>query len=236
MTAYPSGRDARDRQTDSSGRRWHQRVRAGGGRRCDPGRCRACWSRSDAASAIDDRRIAAAPPTRVARPAMSARPARARAQLLAARLSASRGVSGARLLAFGEVGIGNTSAAAMLAHAVTDFSLDILAGNGAGVPPLGLDHKRRVLREAFARAAISDGHRAGRAADALAEFAGFEMVMMAGAFQSAARPRLHHRGRWLYCNSRRTPPQSRSIRACSIIAFSRTARRKPAHRALLGSS
>lgn len=93
---------------------------------------------------------------------------------------------GARLLAFGEVGIGNTSAAAMLAHAVTGLDLEILVGNGAGAPPLGLDHKRRVLADAVARAAIPDGTVANLATAALAEFAGFEMVMMAGAFQSAA--------------------------------------------------
>ncbi len=94
---------------------------------------------------------------------------------------------GSRLIAFGEVGIGNTSAAAMLAHAVTGLPIDGLAGNGAGVPALGLDHKRAVLRGAVARAAIPNGTPAARADAALAEFAGFEMVMMAGAYQSAAR-------------------------------------------------
>jgi nicotinate-nucleotide--dimethylbenzimidazole phosphoribosyltransferase len=93
--------------------------------------------------------------------------------------------SGAKLLAFGEVGIGNSSAAALVAHAVTGISLDALVGKGAGEPPLGLDHKRAVLRGTYARAAISQTNQAGRAADALTQFAGFEMVMMVGAVLSA---------------------------------------------------
>lgn len=94
--------------------------------------------------------------------------------------------SGARLLAFGEVGIGNTSAAALLGHALTGIPLNTLVGNGAGVPARGLDHKRQVLAETYARASITATDPAARAMIALQEFAGFEMVMMAGAFAAAA--------------------------------------------------
>jgi nicotinate-nucleotide--dimethylbenzimidazole phosphoribosyltransferase len=93
---------------------------------------------------------------------------------------------GTRLFAFGEVGIGNTSAASLLAHAVTGIELAALVGNGAGVPADGLDHKRRILAETYARAALSASNAGARAAAALAEFCGFEMVMMAGAFAAAA--------------------------------------------------
>lgn len=101
-------------------------------------------------------------------------------------IAAALARSGARLLAFGEVGIGNTSASALLAHAVTGIALNDLIGNGAGVPPRGLEHKRRVLAETSARADIRGETPAARAAQALSAFAGFEMVMMAGAFAAAA--------------------------------------------------
>ena len=85
------------------------------------------------------------------------------------------------ILALGEIGIGNTSSAAAVAHAVTGERLDRLVGNGAGAPPKGLEHKRDVLDRAYARALVRDGR------DALIEFGGFEMVMMAGAMLGAAR-------------------------------------------------
>ena len=85
------------------------------------------------------------------------------------------------ILALGEIGIGNTSSAAAVAHAVTGERLDRLVGNGAGAPPKGLEHKRDVLARAYARALVRDGR------DALIEFGGFEMVMMAGAMLGAAR-------------------------------------------------
>ncbi len=93
--------------------------------------------------------------------------------------------AGADILALGEIGIGNSSAAALVAHAVTRIQLGALVGSGAGAPPGGIEHKRAVLEAAFARAPTSD------AASALAEFAGFEMVMMVGAMlQGAARRRI----------------------------------------------
>ena len=93
--------------------------------------------------------------------------------------------SGADILALGEIGIGNSSAAALVAHAVTGISLEVLVGPGAGAPPGGVDRKRAVLEAAFARAPTREP------ASALVEFAGFEMVMMIGAMlQTAARRRI----------------------------------------------
>jgi nicotinate-nucleotide--dimethylbenzimidazole phosphoribosyltransferase len=87
------------------------------------------------------------------------------------------------ILALGEIGIGNSSAAALIAHAVTGLPLERLVGNGAGAPPQGLEHKRDVLARAYARAPV----RAGR--DALREFGGFEMMMLAGTMLQAVRER-----------------------------------------------
>jgi nicotinate-nucleotide--dimethylbenzimidazole phosphoribosyltransferase len=89
--------------------------------------------------------------------------------------------SGYGILALGEIGIGNTSAAALAAHAVTGAPLEKLVGKGAGAPPGGLGHKRDVLARAYARAPVQGGR------GALAEFGGYEMAMMAGAMRGAAR-------------------------------------------------
>jgi nicotinate-nucleotide--dimethylbenzimidazole phosphoribosyltransferase len=87
------------------------------------------------------------------------------------------------ILALGEIGIGNSSAAALVSHAVTGLPLERLVGNGAGPPPQGLDHKRDVLARAYARAPVSGGR------NGLREFGGFEMAMLAGAMLGGA----HHR-------------------------------------------
>lgn len=94
---------------------------------------------------------------------------------------------GVGVVAFGEIGIGNSSAAALIGHTLTGLPLDVLVGPGAGTPPRGLDHKRRVLADAAARAAIRSGNTAERAQEALRQFGGFEIAMMAGAMAEAAR-------------------------------------------------
>ena len=93
--------------------------------------------------------------------------------------------AGCDILALGEIGIGNSSAAALVAHAVTGLPMSVLVGPGAGAPPGGIEHKRTVLEATVARAATNDPARA------LVDFAGFEMVMMIGAMlQGAARRRI----------------------------------------------
>lgn len=110
-------------------------------------------------------------------------PAMSAAQLQAA-LSAGAAVvatTQAHALAFGEMGIGNTASASLLAHKVSGVPLDTLVGRGTGVDAAGLARKTAILVQAAARTATP------LAADAaLAEYAGFEMAMMAGAMQAAA--------------------------------------------------
>lgn len=93
-----------------------------------------------------------------------------------------RGCAG--LFALGEVGIGNSGAAALLAHAATDIPLATLVGPGTGPPAKGIEHKRKVLQETYARA--FEGQIDCDPRRAFAEFAGFEMVMMAGAIAAIA--------------------------------------------------
>ncbi len=89
---------------------------------------------------------------------------------------------GADAAAFGEMGIANTSSAALIAHKLTGAGLDALVGRGTGLDDDGLAHKRTVLARAAARTpARLDAH------TALGEYGGFEIVMMAGAMIGAAR-------------------------------------------------
>lgn len=85
---------------------------------------------------------------------------------------------------FGEMGIANTSSAALLAHKLTGVPLDDLVGRGTGLADPGLARKRAVLTEAAARTAPRLPPR-----EALAEYGGFEIAMMAGAMLGAATSR-----------------------------------------------
>ncbi len=88
---------------------------------------------------------------------------------------------GARLVALGEMGIGNSSAAALVGAAVTGVPVGALTGSGAGPGPGGLEAKRAVLERAAARG----GDRLA-GAEALRVFGGLEMAAMAGALIGAA--------------------------------------------------
>ena len=83
--------------------------------------------------------------------------------------------------AFGEMGIGNTSAATLLSAKLTGRDPDALVGRGTGIDDAGLARKRALLAQAAGRTP-----RTLDAPDALAEYGGFEIVMMAGAMLGAA--------------------------------------------------
>ena len=83
------------------------------------------------------------------------------------------------IVCFGEMGIGNTSAAALLAHKLTGRPISELVGRGTGLDNTGLSHKQEVLERAAARTgALSP-------IEALAEVGGFEIGTMAGAMIGA---------------------------------------------------
>lgn len=85
-------------------------------------------------------------------------------------------------VAFGEMGIGNTSAATLLAHRLTGIALAMLTGRGTGLDDAGLARKAQLLAAASARV---PGPLSAEAA--LVEFGGFEIAMMAGAMIGAAQ-------------------------------------------------
>ena len=87
-------------------------------------------------------------------------------------------------LLLGEMGIGNTSAAAMLLARLTDADVADCAGPGTGLDAQGMARKVAVLREALA--ANAD---ARSPLEALAALGGFEIATLVGAVLQAAHER-----------------------------------------------
>jgi nicotinate-nucleotide--dimethylbenzimidazole phosphoribosyltransferase len=88
------------------------------------------------------------------------------------------------LLGFGEMGIGNTTAASALMHKLTGLPLVQCVGAGTGLTVDGIAHKQRVIEQALRLHAD-----AAAPLDILAAFGGFEIAMMAGAMLGAAARR-----------------------------------------------
>ena len=89
---------------------------------------------------------------------------------------------GSNVLGFGEMGIGNTSSAAIITHKLCGLPLEQCVGRGTGLDDAGLQKKHALLASAVARHAISHDPLA-----VLATFGGFEIAMMAGAMLGAAQ-------------------------------------------------
>lgn len=85
------------------------------------------------------------------------------------------------VVGFGEMGIGNTTAAAALMHTLAGIPVADCVGAGTGLTPDGIRHKQAVLEAAAQRHA---GVTAPLAV--LATFGGFEIAMMTGAMLQAA--------------------------------------------------
>lgn len=98
---------------------------------------------------------------------------------------AAQAAQGTNVLLFGEMGIGNTSAAALVASALLDLPLEECVGRGAGHDDAGLAHKLAVLNSVQER----HGHLRDPLA-ALAAFGGCEIAMMTGAMLAAAARRM----------------------------------------------
>ncbi len=91
---------------------------------------------------------------------------------------------GVRVIAVGEIGIGNTTPAACLIALIANASPDQVVGPGAGATPKSLAKKLSVVGKAVARARLmfeSDP------VTAMASVAGYEIVAMAGAIAAAAQ-------------------------------------------------
>jgi len=89
--------------------------------------------------------------------------------------------NGCNCIGFGEMGIGNSSSAALLMHRLTGLSLVRCVGRGTGLNDGQLLHKVTVLQRALN---LHKG--ATEPLDVLATFGGFEIAMMVGAYLKAA--------------------------------------------------
>lgn len=87
-------------------------------------------------------------------------------------------------VAFGEMGIGNTSAAAIIMSKITDIHLEECVGRGTGLDQHGLEHKIGVLSLAI------ENHVATQPLAVLKTFGGYEIAMMCGAILEAAELRM----------------------------------------------
>jgi nicotinate-nucleotide--dimethylbenzimidazole phosphoribosyltransferase len=88
---------------------------------------------------------------------------------------------GCNCIGFGEMGIGNTSSAALLTHCLSDLTLAQCVGRGTGLDDKQLQHKYDVLQKA-----LNLHENMTEPLDVLATFGGFEIAMMVGAHLKAA--------------------------------------------------
>ncbi|MCU6433014.1 nicotinate-nucleotide--dimethylbenzimidazole phosphoribosyltransferase [Undibacterium sp. Jales W-56] len=89
------------------------------------------------------------------------------------------------VLGFGEMGIGNTTAAAALMHKLTGIAVAECVGAGTGLDAAGVKRKQKVIEDAVKlHATVSDP------LAILACFGGFEIATMVGAMLAAAERRM----------------------------------------------
>jgi nicotinate-nucleotide--dimethylbenzimidazole phosphoribosyltransferase len=100
-------------------------------------------------------------------------------------LAADLAAGGCNAVIFGEMGIGNTSAASLLMTALTGLPIETTTGRGSGHDLAGLARKRDILARVLARHPGATTPLA-----ALAAFGGAEMAMMTGAMLGAAARRM----------------------------------------------
>ncbi len=91
----------------------------------------------------------------------------------------------ANVLGFGEMGIGNTTAAAAIIHKLADTPIADCIGAGTGLSADAILHKGRVIEMA-----VAHHSHATAPLDVLATFGGFEIAMMVGAMLKAAERRM----------------------------------------------
>lgn len=89
---------------------------------------------------------------------------------------------GYRILATGEMGIGNTTTSSAMTAAFTGVPVETVTGRGAGLSSAGLDKKIRVIQDALKRYAPDPGDALG----VLSAVGGFDIAGMAGVFLGGA--------------------------------------------------
>jgi nicotinate-nucleotide--dimethylbenzimidazole phosphoribosyltransferase len=122
-------------------------------------------------------------------PAMTAEQAR-RAQDVGSRIvSDCLGPDGVRVVALGEMGIGNTTSASTLTAALTGLPASEVTGRGTGLDDAAWQHKVAVVEQALALH-FPQRHGPVDAAEALVKVGGFEIAGMVGLARAAAARRM----------------------------------------------
>ena len=98
------------------------------------------------------------------------------------RIAQEEVAQGSNVLAFGEMGIGNTSTATLLSHLLADLPIAACTGRGTGLDDEGLTRKVATLQAVAERV----GPGPHDALTVLAEVGGFEVAMMTGAMLGSA--------------------------------------------------
>ena len=114
-------------------------------------------------------------------PAMSRQEAQAMVQV-GIDLARQRVQAGDKLIATGEMGIGNTTTSSALAALLLDQPVEKMTGRGAGLSGAGLQRKIAAIR----RAIQVNQPDPGDPLDALAKLGGFDIAAMAGVFLGGA--------------------------------------------------
>lgn len=83
-------------------------------------------------------------------------------------------------IAFGEMGVGNTTSASAIASAITGLPVRSVTGKGSGLSDEDLQHKCKVLEQALAK------HPSRDPLTVLASFGGFEIAAIVGGIIEAA--------------------------------------------------
>lgn len=94
--------------------------------------------------------------------------------------------AGSNVMGFGEMGIGNTTAASAIVAVLCDLPVAECVGRGTGLDDAGLRHKAQVISAAIEQHQVD----AQDAAAVLVTFGGFEIAMMVGAMLEAAERRM----------------------------------------------
>lgn len=131
-----------------------------------------------------DRKVAMGTRNFTTEPAMSMQECE-QAMLTGARLVRERQLLGCNLVAFGEMGIANTTSAAALMARFTGLAAEACVGRGTGVDDAGLARKREAIRRALILHRQAEGP-----LQVLAALGGFEIAMIAGGMLAAAEKRM----------------------------------------------
>lgn len=89
--------------------------------------------------------------------------------------------NGCNIIGFGEMGIGNTSAAALLMHKFTGLNMEKCVGAGTGFDSNGINKKKEILTQ------VAKKHQVAEPIETLAAVGGLEITMMCGAMLEAKK-------------------------------------------------